>query len=307
MPSLSNRLHLNDIIGDRIPRAKLAEDCLTLVGAVTGISCMYRVLTFHPDDLPDTREAMHEAMEEIRESMETGQWGDRTYPGIETCRAWTPIGAPQFDCATFDTFKWDAIKARLEAEEAVVDEQNDDHLLKSLYLGSILNIAPSGQYRAPWSGAKPCPLCKGVGSHANVLHDESYLNASQRLRTQITKSNFDKDLSYADWSPADKAQCQQLDLEIQGTAKTLACPFCSGDGSRIRVEDADFMEYLEGKADEFGAFITGSDGDGCDVLIQKCVPRPEAHEDPDAATAEEPDVGDATTVHDSNAESEHVK
>jgi hypothetical protein len=72
MPSLSNRLHLSDVLTDRIPLAKLNENCLTLVGLIKGNSGMFRVLTFHPDDLPDTRVGMHGAMEEIRGAMETG-------------------------------------------------------------------------------------------------------------------------------------------------------------------------------------------------------------------------------------------
>jgi len=285
---LSQRLTLQEIIEDRIPRALLSEDALVLVGSRT--DGMFQVLTYGPDDLPRDRVELHGFMAAIREAILGKGWVDLGVPGVEACMAWTPVTAPEFDCAAFDTFKWDAIKERLSAEELQNDDQNDDHYLKSLYLGSIVDIAPSGQCRAPWSGATRCPLCGGHGNFINVVHDAQYLDRARQERAAITAKYSDQNVSYHDWSLVDKARCQQLDLQVVGASETRTCLFCRGDGSRIRIEDADFMEYLESKAGEFGAFITGSDGDGCDVLIQMCVPKEEKPDEDDETGEPEADA-----------------
>lgn len=287
MPSLSKQLTLLDIIA-RISEG-IPEDSFTFVGSLPNGN--FKILTYHPDDLPEDDAELRVVAEEFKDALLTKQWGDYFYKGMEELTALTPVGAPQFDCAAHDDFKWDVIKARLEAQEPEEDDQNDDHLLKSLYLGSILHIAPSGQCRAPWSSVAPCPFCGGSGNFPNVLHDPQSFGLAEKLRAKITVRNRDAGLHFDQWTQIDRNAAKCLDAELQCTRSSYTCAFCSGHGSRVAIEDQEFMEYLEKKAEEIGGFITGSDGDGCDVVIQKVVEKPE-----------EPEV-----VHDSDAESEHLK
>ena len=285
MPTLSKPLTALDIITDRIPGAEVFQDCFTFVGIRP--DGRYHVLTYYPDDIPEGRTELHAMAEDLRNAMFSGgPWGDLAFKGAEVCTAWTPVGAPEFDCTAADTFKWDAVAASLDAQEAVKDDQDPDQLLKSLYLGSILTIIPSGQCRAPWSSARVCPLCNGSGNFPNVLYDAHTESINEKLRGEITRRN--KDLLFADWPEADRIAAARIDVDLRHGGQNATCPFCGGDGSRIRVEDQAFMEYLERKASEIGAFITGSDGDGCDVLIQKVVQKPEPAEEP----SEDSDSGD---------------
>ena len=303
MPTLSKSITLLDVI-DRL-KAGLPEDAFTLVG-VRADGDRFKILTYHPDDLHDDN--LHVVAEELREAVTTGDWGDYFFKGMELCTAWTPVGAPQFNCPGHDSFKWEAVKLALEAAEPEEDDQNDDHLLKSVYLGSILHIIPSRQCRAPWSSVAPCPFCGGSGNFPNVLHDARALELAEKCRARITVRNRDAGLLFTAWSQVDKDEVVRLDTEIRYTGANQTCSFCGGEGSRVLVEDRDFMEYLEKKAEEIGGFIDGSEGDGCDVLIKKCVPKPEEPEE----SVNEADLGpedpkEHEVAHDSNAESEHLK
>ena len=273
MPSLSKQLTTLDIIS-RIKEG-VPLDAFTFVGALPNGN--FKVLTYHPDDIPEDNLSV--VAEELRDALITGNWGDWAYKGMEACTAWTPVGAPQFDCAAHDTFKWDAIKASLEAADAEEDDQNDDHLLKSVYLGSIIHIIPSRQCRAPWSSVPACPFCGGSGNFSNVLHDPSTFRISEKQRADLTRRNLDKGCHFNEWPKHEQVAARNLDAELDCTRAHYTCAFCSGRGSRVSIEDQEFMEYLEKKAEEIGGFITGSDGDGCDVVIAKVVPKPEAAED----------------------------
>lgn len=91
-------------------------------------------------------------------------------------------------------WKWDKIVA--EAKQNVEPSEEGDGNIGRCYLGSILRIAPSGKYYAPWT-----------------------------------------------------------------TNQT------SADETR----DAAYMEALEEAAEKAGGYITGSEGDGCDVVFEMSI------------------------------------
>lgn len=88
-------------------------------------------------------------------------------------------------------WKWSAIVAK--AMEYTEPSEDGDGLIGRCYLGSILNIAPSGKYYMPWT-------------------------------TNQTRAD--------------------------------------------ETRDAAFMEAFEEAAEAAGGYITGSDGDGCDVVFE---------------------------------------
>lgn len=52
-------------------------------------------------------------------------------------------------------------------------------------------------------------------------------------------------------------------------------PWCSNQTRSDETKDSCFQEALEEIANSYGLFVTGSDSDGCDILLQKIVDKSE--------------------------------
>ena len=61
--------------------------------------------------------------------------------------------------------------------------------------------------------------------------------------------------------------CQGSEIVKSDDGKMIACPFCSGDGSREVYEDEIFRETLEEEAEKHGCRVEAGEGDPCDVLL----------------------------------------
>ena len=61
-----------------------------------------------------------------------------------------------------------------------------------------------------------------------------------------------------------------------------SCPRCGGLGSYEAYLDQEWNEALEKVAESFGLFVTGSDGDGCDILVGMSFDNDENGENEDA-------------------------
>ena len=57
------------------------------------------------------------------------------------------------------------IKKELENEGEIVEE--DERKFRSLYIGKVFDIYPSGKYYTPFasSNLEPCPVCEGTGQY----------------------------------------------------------------------------------------------------------------------------------------------
>lgn len=192
------------------------------------------------------------------------------------------VAAPDFDPAKFDKLDWNKIKALLEAADPEPVEEDEDQVQRTVYLGSVLNLTPSGKVYFPFacSNVTKCPFCSGTGNVDNPFHDAALLLSASAERTVVTEAGKQTGL-FCDW-PADlQVKAKALDGIIEWARETIACPHCHSQGSREAHEDEEYRDYIEGKADELGAFITGSDGDGCDILIAKVEPAPEKEDEDD--------------------------
>lgn len=274
MPALSKPLNLQQAV-ERVQDIDDGDRLWVLVGAMA--NGMYRVFTLLPDDWCD--ETQHDIALSTAEAVKQNEWGDFQRPGLAECTAWTVVHAPSFDCEAHDDFKWDKVQAELDAQDLQDDDQDDDQCVRQLYLGSLIHIMPSHQIRAPWSSARACPLCGGHGHYSNVLYEAQQYSVYEKLRARITQRNVDKGLSFDQWPEIDRKEARVVDTHLLMCREHFQCAFCNGDGSRIRVEDSDYYEYMESKVGEFGAFLTGSDGDGCDLYVAKCYPKPEKEDD----------------------------
>lgn len=129
----------------------------------------------------------------------------------------------RFEADIRESFLWDAIVADCSEHR----EPDDD--TGRCYLGSVLNIFPSGKYYTPFacSNVDACSVCSGSGSVRNP----------------------------------DRNDAESLSV--------LTCPHCNGIGSREAMEDEIFSEALSAVAKSHGGWIESGDGDGCDVFFAK--------------------------------------
>ena len=148
--------------------------------------------------------------------------------------------------ADIRSWDWPAMKAEAMSEPA--DSQMGEDPWHCAFLGTVFALTPSGKYYMPWacSNVTPCPMCGGYG--------------------------------YVGWQ-AFEVHCN-VGFGGIDTA-TIACQLCEGMGSREALEDEAWSEALEQVAGEHGAFITGGEGDPCDIFAGW--PAEEEGEDDDGA------------------------
>jgi hypothetical protein len=152
----------------------------------------------------------------------------------------------------------DLEKLKSQFDKAETYEDYNGNKLKTIYLGDIRDITPSGKIYTPfaYSNLTICKCCKGDGSIKNKnAKIKKYASARKHFKTLIEseKRNYKKINKY------------RKQLEQWKPSKT--CPECSGLGSIEARLDEDFWEELQSELDEINAWHHGSEGDGCDVMV----------------------------------------
>src|SRR5579885_3590609 len=71
-------------------------------------------------------------------------------------------------------FNLAAIRAALDAEEWEQDEYEHERLRRSVYLGSVFNLVPSGKYYTPYA-------CSNVSDEEAALDEEWFEQAEREL------------------------------------------------------------------------------------------------------------------------------
>ena len=147
----------------------------------------------------------------------------------------------------------------LDSCEPYEDPDNEGQWLQTMYLGSILNLTPSGKVYYPFacSNVMGCPCCKGTGEIKNKHRRKktiARLNKTFRLMWPTTH-NIEK--------------LQKMRKQIDWWKPILECPECAGTGSLEARLDQDWQEQLERELETIGAWHHESEDDGCDVMISR--------------------------------------
>ena len=159
-----------------------------------------------------------------------------------------------------------AIVVAIQNEDVVDD--GDGGECRMLYLGSILNLTPSGKMYAPFacSNLDLCPACKGEGKVKNKRHKGNEIlfeKAEERValfRNMITSAGFDV-LSVEGKANYDFSRCVADRLK-----PLVVCPRCDGVGSAEARDDEVWRETLEEDLSAHGIYLTSGEGDGCDLF-----------------------------------------
>lgn len=157
---------------------------------------------------------------------------------------------------------WQAVRSELDREAWEVDRDNDDIETRTIYLGSVLSLYPSGKYYMPFacSNLDACDTCSGTGKapHRHKRRSvKKWKNAYDRNSAKWQRTHGDG------LRPCDNAYLHYCLRHMYADD----CAACGGVGSREAYLDELYREKLESEADAHGLCITGSEGDGLDVLI----------------------------------------
>jgi hypothetical protein len=190
---------------------------------------------------------------------------------LKTIAALIPI----YEQQVAEQFDWKKVKATAIAnahEEHSGDEVVEQEGAEGLcYLGSILHLCPSGKFYMPWacSNVMGCQACGGTGKvarklrsrHRRVKKYRRLCRMDERLSHQGRKIGY-----FVDWPPGIKRRVRDVRARIEAFATDKTCPYCGGSGSREAAMDEMWREALEAEASKHGMYITGSEGDGCDIM-----------------------------------------
>jgi len=159
---------------------------------------------------------------------------------------------------------WDAVKVEICGQPWVYDKFERQYT-RSLFLGTVFSLMPSGKYYTPWanSNVAPCPRCHGSGKvepKVKVRTMKKWRAELERLRTLAVK----RGLIGARWheGPLGKPYYQHLRKLLENT-----CPKCEGLGSFEALQDQQYSEKLETEADAAGYYLFSGEGDPCDLFV----------------------------------------
>lgn len=153
------------------------------------------------------------------------------------------------------------VKQLLDNED--IYEDDDGNKLQTIYLGSILNLTPSGKMYMPFacSNLSPCTRCKGTGVIKNK-------HGKKKKHEKVMRK-----LGLA-WQATEHAKLnmnviRKLQKQRDWWDTTIQCPECNGEGSLEARLDQDWWEQLEIELNEINAWAHESNDDGCDILISR--------------------------------------
>jgi hypothetical protein len=165
---------------------------------------------------------------------------------------------------------WDRVRKDLDREEWQWNECNDQ-FERSIFIGSVFSLMPSGKYYMPWacSNLAPCPQCKGRAKVETVNKRllKKWKKAAIRTRNLASKFNLAGNLAKLEkhgW------------FRYYRNARTLldryekTCLHCNGIGSREAYLDELYSDKLNAEADKSKLYVTSGEGDPCDIFVGEC-------------------------------------
>jgi hypothetical protein len=145
------------------------------------------------------------------------------------------------------------------------DPHDCDRECRSVYLGSIFSLTPSGKFYMPFacSNVAGCPVCNGSGY--------APLTISKRVERRIRNRNSRfrrlavKRFGMAhEWPEHVIRESDKLNRMMARVNRT--CPRCAGMGSAEAHDDEVWREKAEKELDSIGLCLMNGEGDSCDLF-----------------------------------------
>lgn len=146
-------------------------------------------------------------------------------------------------------------------------ERYDSHTeVRSVGLGSIFALTPSGKVYAPFanSNLRPCPGCNGTGrvrSRVKRRVVKKWLARDFRMRTRWVKTYTEK---YKEWPAAVRKESAHLN-KLLARADTC-CLRCGSYGSHEAWDDELWYELAKHALEEVGLSLETNEGDGAYLM-----------------------------------------
>ena len=156
-------------------------------------------------------------------------------------------------------------------EDADIVEDFDGNPKKSLYLGTVFSLTPSGKYYMPWacSNLDPCHVCGGKGEIDNPYHLPKLYARANDLVQDIIEKWLHVGI-YREWPKEIRDKVDWLRDVCDRTKSDLTCPRCDGLGCAEARDDEVWMESLEEDLSDYGMYLESGEGDPCDLFV--CMP-----------------------------------
>lgn len=152
--------------------------------------------------------------------------------------------------------------------KAEVYEDEEGNELRTIYLGSILSLTPSGKIYTPWanSNVTPCPQCDGSGK---IKNKNKSIKKCKAINKKFKQYNNAWSTKYFDLTQKQQNKILHLIKLKRNFELFIECPECYGLGSLEARLDQDWWNQLECELDQIDAWHHGSKGDGCDIMISR--------------------------------------
>jgi len=161
-------------------------------------------------------------------------------------------------------FSLSKIWERISGEEWERDSHDDDREVRSIYLGSILHLTPSGKFYTPFacSNVEACESCKGKGYLP--IHKSRRVAKRRASRALLERAKFEAR------KRENEASARRW-LRSHGPMRVWyahgpVCTACNGGGSREAYLDELWREAAESGLASIGCYLESGEGDGCDLF-----------------------------------------
>ena len=165
----------------------------------------------------------------------------------------------------------DLVELQRQLDSSEIYEDEDGNKIQTIYLGSILNLTPSGKIYYPFahSNVDCCPRCKGEGNIKNKHGKKKKFDKLWKKEHEIIKSILKKYGFIAHWTEKQQKKIDKIRKQEEHWNPWITCNECYGLGSLEARLDQDWWEELEKELETINAWHHSSEGDGCDVMISK--------------------------------------
>lgn len=152
---------------------------------------------------------------------------------------------------------------------ANIEEDDDGNKIKSVFLGTVMDLTPSGKYYTPFanSNIEKCPRCNGSGLVVNKRFDRGEF---YKLWTEcgiLTQHMINCFGPYCEgkW-PADlKKILDRKRKKMDHSRSVWNCPRCDGVGSEEVKLDIEWHRQAERELATINAVLEPGQGDPCDL------------------------------------------
>lgn len=161
-----------------------------------------------------------------------------------------------------------AIRNEINKYDWEDDPNEPDRECRSVYLGTVFSLMPSGKYYQPFacSNVTLCPVCNGSGHGVQAISKRvarRILSRNRRFRRLAVK-RFG---AAPDWPAHALRESDKLNRMMAKVKPT--CPRCEGLGSAEARDDEVWREKAEIELESIGLCLQNGEGNPCDLFAME--------------------------------------